>query len=132
MVGRASQSFRTPNGGTGPTGDGKVGGVGAAISVVFEPMSSSTVSTDRTALVDEHLQDPGRRVDWARMRTPRAAAALGAAAVAAIGTTAGTVVAGQLVEHRTSWLLLLLALCVVGGSLIESVGKFVWVGLCDR
>ncbi|WP_110240682.1 ATP-binding cassette domain-containing protein [Nocardioides gilvus] len=93
---------------------------------------SSTVSTDRTAPADEHLRDPRRRVDWTRMRTPRAGVALGAAAVAAIGTTAGTVLAGQLVEHRTSSLLWLLVLCIVGGSLVESAGKFVWVGLCDR
>ncbi len=75
---------------------------------------------------------PHRRVDWRRLRTPLAGFALVCAAIAAIGTTLGTVVAGQLAEDPTSRLVWLLAICVVGASLIDTMGKVVWVGNSDR
>lgn len=76
--------------------------------------------------------ETSRSVDWRRMRSPVAVAALVCAAVAAIATTLGTVIMGQLAEDPSGGLVRLLALCVVGGSLIDTVGKFTWVGLSDR
>ncbi|KQY64701.1 MULTISPECIES: ATP-binding cassette domain-containing protein [unclassified Nocardioides] len=76
--------------------------------------------------------DGARRVDWRRMKSPIAAAALVCAAIAAISTTFGTVVIGRLAEHPTSGLVWLLAACVIGASIIDTFGKIVWVGLSDR
>ena len=69
--------------------------------------------------------DPRRRVDWRRLSSPLAWGALACAAVAAVGTTLGTVVAGRLAENPTGALLALLALCVVGASIVDTAGKVV-------
>ncbi len=61
-----------------------------------------------------------------------AAVALLCAAIAAVGTTLGTVVAGRLAESPSGSLVGWLALCVVGASLIDTAGKIGWVGLSDR
>lgn len=78
------------------------------------------------------VDDPSRRVDWHRLSTPLAAVALVCAALAAIGTTLGTVVAGHLAEDPSRALVVLLAGCVVGASLVDTVGKVMWVGNSDR
>ncbi len=41
-------------------------------------------------------------------------------------------VAGRLAEHATSTLVVLLALCVVGGAVIDTVAKTIWATVCDR
>jgi ABC-type multidrug transport system fused ATPase/permease subunit len=76
--------------------------------------------------------DPARRVDWRRLRGPASALALAAAAVASLGSTLGTVVAGLLAAHPSWRLVGLLMLCVVGGAVINSSGKIIWVGVADR
>lgn len=76
--------------------------------------------------------DPARRIDWRRLRGPASAFALAASAVASLGSTLGSVVAG-LLAAQPSWRLVgLLMLCVVGGAVINSVGMFIWVGVSDR
>lgn len=76
--------------------------------------------------------EAARSVDWRRMRSPVAAGALACAAIAAIGMTLGTVVMGRLAESPSATLVWVLALCVVGGSFIDTAGKFAWVGLSDK
>ena len=76
--------------------------------------------------------ETSRSVDWRRIRSPVAVAALVCAAIASLGVTLGTVVMGQLAEHPTAALVGVLAACVIGGSLIGPVGKVAWVGLSDR
>jgi ATP-binding cassette subfamily B protein len=73
-----------------------------------------------------------RRLDWRRMRSPVAGWALAVASVAALGQTAGTVVAGRLAEDPTSELVTLLALCVVGAAVLDTVGRAAWAGAVDR
>lgn len=75
---------------------------------------------------------PERTVDWRRMRSPLAALALVCAAIAAVSTTLGTVVIGRVAETPTVALVQLLALLVVGGAVIDTAGKVIWVGLSDR
>ena len=41
-------------------------------------------------------------------------------------------VAGRLAEHATSTLVVLLATCVIGGALIDTVAKTIWATVCDR
>ncbi|MEX0428856.1 ATP-binding cassette domain-containing protein [Nocardioides sp. DS6] len=76
--------------------------------------------------------DPSRRVDWRRMRHPVAAAALTALALTALGQSLGTVVAGRLAEHPSAHLVVLLALCVVGGAVLYTGGLVAWAGVVDR
>jgi len=71
-------------------------------------------------------------VDWRRMRTPLAGVALTCSLFGAIGTSSGTVVAGHLAENPTVALVRLLALCVVGAAMLDTVGRTLWAGLVDR
>jgi ATP-binding cassette, subfamily B, bacterial len=71
-------------------------------------------------------------VDWRRMRTPFAGVALVCSFLGAIGMSSGSVVAGRLAQHPTSELVRLLALCVVGAALLDTVGRTLWAGLVDR
>ncbi|WP_338538434.1 ABC transporter ATP-binding protein/permease [Janibacter terrae] len=75
---------------------------------------------------------PERTVDWRRMSSPAAGFALACSATAAVLITLGTVVIGRLAEDPTTGLVQLLALLVVGGALVDNIGKVVWVGLSDR
>ena len=71
-------------------------------------------------------------VDWRRLRGPVALACVLGAFLAAVGTSLGTVVAGRLAEDPTTGLVGLLALCVVGGALVDTVARTVWAGVVDR
>jgi ABC-type multidrug transport system fused ATPase/permease subunit len=75
---------------------------------------------------------PSRQLRWDRLRGRTAWWALAAAAFAAVGETSGTVVAGRLAEHATDALVLLLALCLVGGATLDTVGRTAWAGVVDR
>ncbi|MGN6243197.1 MAG: ATP-binding cassette domain-containing protein [Motilibacteraceae bacterium] len=76
---------------------------------------------------------PGRApLGWNRLRRPAAAWAFAAAALAAMGETFGTVVAGRLAERPSTLLVQLLALCVVGGAVLDTAGRTVWAAVVDR
>ncbi|HWJ80760.1 MAG TPA: ABC transporter ATP-binding protein [Nocardioides sp.] len=76
--------------------------------------------------------DVARSVDWRRMRHPVAAAALVGLALAAVAQAVGTVVAGRVAAGPTGTLVALLALFVVGGSLLDTAGRVAWAGVVDR
>src|SRR3954449_3936741 len=76
--------------------------------------------------------DPSRSIDWRRLKSPVAMAALCASAVGAVGMTLGTVVAGRLAENPTRGLVWLLAVCLVGAAVVDTSGKVAWVGCSDR
>ncbi|MEO9325836.1 ABC transporter ATP-binding protein [Nocardioides sp. C4-1] len=76
--------------------------------------------------------DPVRTVDWRRLRRPAVAWAMLAAFLGALGATLGTVLAGRLADGPTQRLVWLLALCVVGGAVLDTVGRTVWAGVVDR
>ncbi|GAB49594.1 ATP-binding cassette domain-containing protein [Mobilicoccus pelagius] len=76
--------------------------------------------------------DPDRTVTWRRLSSPVAAAALVALTLGAVGTSAGAVVAGRLAEHVTWSLVGWFAACVVGGAVLDTVGRFLWAGVADR
>ncbi|MDF1602776.1 ABC transporter ATP-binding protein [Nocardioides sp. YIM 152315] len=75
---------------------------------------------------------PARTVDWRRLRTPVAIVAIVACAVAAIGTSLGSLVSGWLAEDASDGLVALLALCVVGAAVLDTVGRTLWAGVVDR
>ncbi|MBE7699465.1 ABC transporter ATP-binding protein [Oerskovia sp. Sa1BUA8] len=76
--------------------------------------------------------DPSRRLDWRRLRGPQAVIALLALSVGAVGAAFGTVVAGWLAQDPTTATLQLLAACVVGAALLDTVGQVIWAGVVDR
>src|SRR6478609_10077144 len=76
--------------------------------------------------------DRDRTVDWRRLRSPVAAWALLACAIAAVGTSLGSLVAGRLAEHATATLVGLLALCVVGAAVLDTAARTLWAGVVDR
>lgn len=73
-----------------------------------------------------------RRVTFARLRGAVTWWCLAAAAVAAIGYAAGTVVAGRLAVAPSGRLVELLAVCVVGGAVLDAAGRAAWAGVVDR
>lgn len=75
---------------------------------------------------------PERHLDLARLRGPASVLAVSVAAVAALGQALGTVVAGQVAENPTGMLVGALALCLVGGALLDTVGRTVWAAVVDR
>ena len=76
---------------------------------------------------------PGRvPVDWRRVRRPLTYLCFSMSLLGAVAASLGTMVAGRLADGPTSTLLTLLALCVVGGAVIDTVAKTIWATICDR
>ncbi|GAA4725234.1 ATP-binding cassette domain-containing protein [Nocardioides endophyticus] len=94
---------------------------------------STTLGPDRT-VTSARLDPPApaRTVDWRRLRTPVAVCALVACAVAAVGTSLGSLVAGRLAENTTDRLVGALAVCVIGAALLDTVARTLWAGTVDR
>ncbi|WP_420111207.1 ATP-binding cassette domain-containing protein [Pseudactinotalea sp.] len=76
--------------------------------------------------------DPARRLDWRRLRRPAAVVALVTLTLGALGQVLGTAAAGRLAENATLAGLGLLAVCVVGGALLDGTGQVIWAGVVDR
>src|SRR3954451_8197326 len=71
-------------------------------------------------------------VDWRRVRRPLTVVCFAMSLLGAVAASLGSMVAGRLAEHATSTLVVLLALCVVGGALIDTVANTIWAKVCDR
>ncbi|MFN8192776.1 MAG: ABC transporter ATP-binding protein [Nocardioidaceae bacterium] len=71
-------------------------------------------------------------VDWRRLRRPATAACLAGSLVAATLASLASIVAGRLTDDATPRLVLVLALCVVGGAMIDTVAKTSWFVIVDR
>ena len=71
-------------------------------------------------------------MDLRRLRGPVAAWALLASGIAAVGISLGSLVAGRLAEQASATLVQLLALCVVGGAVLDTAGRTLWAGAVDR
>lgn len=76
--------------------------------------------------------DDRRQLGWRRLAGIPTALALLVLVVGTIGVVLGTVVAGRLAAHPTSTLVRLLALCVVGGAVLDTVGRYLWASIIDR
>lgn len=88
---------------------------------------------DRPALLDPTVPVTAERtVDWRRLKRPASGFALVAGACGAVGTALGSVVAGRLAEAATSGLVELLALCIVGAALLDTIARTVWTAVVDR
>jgi ATP-binding cassette subfamily B protein len=95
-------------------------------------MTLLDAAADPAATSSPSARPAERRLGSARLRGGVTTWALAAAAVAALGQTAGTVVAGRLAERPTSGLVALLALCVVGAAVLDTAGRAAWAGAVDR
>src|SRR5207248_6353336 len=73
-----------------------------------------------------------RRITAARLYGPVTWWCLAAAATAAIGYAAGTVVVGRLAARPSGLLVTLLGLCVVGGAILDTAGRAGWAAVVDR
>ncbi|WP_148614129.1 ATP-binding cassette domain-containing protein [Nocardioides rubriscoriae] len=98
---------------------------------------TDTTTTERPTRPDPAdgvgaVADPARTVDWRRLRRTAVGWAMGASFLGALGKTLGTVVAGSLAEGPTRLLVWLLALCVVGGAVLDTAGRTVWSAVVDR
>ncbi|WP_210651498.1 ABC transporter ATP-binding protein [Nocardioides sp. SYSU D00065] len=71
-------------------------------------------------------------VDWRRVRRPLTYLCFTLSLLGAVAASLGSMVAGRLAEDATGTLLALLALCVVGGAVIDTVAKTMWATVCDR
>src|SRR5205085_7785533 len=89
-------------------------------------------ATAGTLPADQQAPTAERSIGLSRLRSRGLRWAVAAAATAALGQTAGTVVAGRLAEHATGWLVVLLALCVVGAGALDTVGRATWAAIVDR
>lgn len=92
---------------------------------------------NRDTRQDDSLRDavlPAGRVpvDWRRVRRPLTLVCFTLSLLGAVAASLGSMVAGRLAEHATSTLVALLALCVVGGALIDTAAKVIWAAVCDR
>ncbi|WP_374970395.1 ATP-binding cassette domain-containing protein [Terrabacter sp. BE26] len=95
-------------------------------------MTSTRLDSQRPVSVPAPAHDVHRTVDWRRLRNPVSVWALAACAIAAVGSSVGSLVAGRLAEHATTALVELLALCVVGAALLDTTGRTLWAGSVDR
>ena len=71
-------------------------------------------------------------VDWRRVRRPLTVVCFSMSLVGAVAASLGSMVAGRLAEHATTTLVVLLAVCVLGGAVIDTVAKTIWATVCDR
>ena len=71
-------------------------------------------------------------VDWRRVSRPLTWFCFSMSLVGAIAASLGSLVAGRLADDATSTLLALLAMCVVGGAVIDTIAKTIWATICDR
>jgi ATP-binding cassette, subfamily B, bacterial len=98
---------------------------------------TTTLGADRTTPPDATGRPAGRpephdAVDWRRLRSSVAVVALVACAVAAVGTSLGTLIAGRLADGATGRLVGLLALCVIGAAVLDTLARTLWAGMVDR
>ncbi|WP_265444260.1 ATP-binding cassette domain-containing protein [Flexivirga meconopsidis] len=97
---------------------------------------TTTTTTATSSVGGNHpaspAHDPARRVDWRRLRGPVALLSLGAMSLGAIAVVLGTVIAGRVAADPSRGLVVALAICVVGGALLDTVGRFLWAGVVDR
>ncbi|WP_457203595.1 hypothetical protein [Nocardioides sp. HB32] len=96
-------------------------------------MTATDLDAQRPVGTPPRVTPPAERtVDWRRLRSPVATVALVACAIAAVGTSLGSLVAGHLAEDATSQLVELLALCVVGAAVLDTGARTLWAGVVDR
>lgn len=92
---------------------------------------SSEIGVSRD-ISDKHPRAKAPDVTWRRLRTPLSAAALLLLVLGGLGSSLGAFVAGKLAENATALLVALLAICLLGGVMLDTWGRYLWSGEADR
>lgn len=95
-------------------------------------MPETLAPTLATAGVDATAGAVRRPVDWRRLKRPVTLVCLAGSLIAAIASSLGSVVAGRLTDHPSLAWIWVLAACVVGGAIIDTVAKTGWFVVVDR
>ena len=90
----------------------------------------TTLTRDRTS--PPATVPAARRVGWSRLRHPSTALALLTLVGFGLGQAIGAVLAGRVAEDPSARLVLLLGVCLVGGALLDTLGRVLWAGVVDR
>ncbi|MGN6414457.1 ATP-binding cassette domain-containing protein [Flexivirga sp.] len=90
--------------------------------------SDGTVTQPPAAPPHDHR----RQLGWRRLAGLSTIFTLSVLMVGTVAQTMGTVVAGRLAAHPTRTLVILLAVCVVGGAVLDTVGRYFWASIIDR
>lgn len=77
-------------------------------------------------------ESPIEPVSLRRLRGPMTLAALAVLVVAAVITSFGALIAGRLAEQVSAAAVWGLAACLVGGAVLDTLGRYVWVTVVDR
>jgi ABC-type multidrug transport system fused ATPase/permease subunit len=88
--------------------------------------------TNRSTGALRDTADLDRTVDWRRLRGPGAGIALAAMVIAAVLQSLGTVVIGQLAANPVWTTVSVLAGCLLGYAVLDTVGRTVWASIADR
>lgn len=96
-----------------------------------DPMSLTTLSPPTSPAISSY-DGLDRTVTWHRLRRPISVVALVACAIGAVGATLGSVVAGKLATEGSERLVVLLAMCVVGAAVLDTMARTLWAGMVDR
>src|SRR3954465_10962389 len=92
----------------------------------------SPTAVDDLQLRQAPYDAESRRITHARLHGALTWWALTSAGLAALGMALGTVVAGRIAVRPTARLVWLLALCTVGGAILDTWGRAAWGGVVDR
>ncbi|MET0698838.1 MAG: ABC transporter ATP-binding protein, partial [Mycobacterium sp.] len=76
--------------------------------------------------------DLSRTVDWRRLWRPGTSLALGAMVIAATLQSLGTVVIGRVAANPVWGTVALLAGCLLGYALLDTLGRTIWAAISDR
>lgn len=78
------------------------------------------------------VPDLDRTVDWRRLRRPGAGLALITLVISAVLQSLGTVFIGRLAAQPVWNTITILAGCLVGYALLDTVGRTIWAAIADR
>ncbi|UUZ58728.1 ABC transporter transmembrane domain-containing protein [Nocardioides sp. B-3] len=75
---------------------------------------------------------PRMPVDWRRVRRPLTVLCFSMSLFGAVAASLGAMFAGRLADDAASRLVVLLAVCVVGGAVVDTIAKTMWATVVDR
>lgn len=102
--------------------------------VDHETMTSTTnrPGTGKSTGAVGYAVDLDRTVDWRRLRGPGAGIALAAMVIAAVLQSLGIVVIGRLAADPVWITVAVLAGCLLGYAVFDTVGRTIWASIADR
>lgn len=105
-----------------------------ATSTVHDAMTTTTArrNTSSSAHAVANPDDVDRTVGWRRLKSPGVTVALVAMTIAAVLQSLGTVVIGRLATNPVWTTVGVLAACLLGAAVLDTLGRTVWARIADR